>query len=182
MASRANTLDSTHSGTSLRTFVDHLVGALGVRREATALALDVGDLVAQARRQVAEFFAAVDRILALESQQQTHMEDLQRLHVHGALAAQGVEAVEEVFAGQLVAKDQQLQRAPFPLLAQGERRAQDDFVDGRAERILGRLDIVAIGADLFRLAVEVVEEGRDAVHEGFARRRGAAPFFSMNSI
>ncbi|MNF19384.1 hypothetical protein D3C80_2241400 [compost metagenome] len=45
-----------------------LVGAFGARREATALALDMGDLVAQAARQVAEFFAAIERIFSLEAQ------------------------------------------------------------------------------------------------------------------
>src|SRR5471032_532661 len=93
------------------------------------------------------------------------MKNLQRLHPHGALAAQGVEAVEEMFAGQLVAKDQQLQRTPFPLFADDEWRGQDDFIDGRAKRIFGSFDIVAIGADLFCLAAEVLEEGGDPVHE-----------------
>src|SRR5450830_36370 len=93
------------------------------------------------------------------------MKHLQRLYPHGALAAQGVETVEKMFAGQLVAKDQQLQRTPFPVLADGERRGQDDFIDGCVKRIFGGLDIVAVGADRFCLAAEVFEEGCDPVHE-----------------
>ena len=53
--------------------VDDLVGRFGMRREAGFLALHVGDLVAQARRQVRQLFRTLDDIAALEAQQQTYV-------------------------------------------------------------------------------------------------------------
>ena len=80
-----------------------------MRREAGALAAQQRDLVAQARGQVAELFLALDHVLALEAEQQAHVEHLQRLQPRRALRAQVFQAREEVLARQLLPEQRQLQ-------------------------------------------------------------------------
>jgi hypothetical protein len=94
--------------------------------------------------------------------------------VHAALGAQVFEPVEEVFAGELVAEQAQLQRARLPGFAHVVVGAQDDLVDRRAERILGGGDVVGRHAERLGVAVDVAEEARHVVGKGGLVVRAAA--------
>jgi hypothetical protein len=102
------------------------------------------------------------------------MEHFERLHVHLALGAQVLEAVEEVLARQLVAKDAQLQRPGLPGLAHLVGRAQDDLVHRRAERVLGRGHVLGRDAERLGIAVDVGEKCRHVVGKSDLVLRAAA--------
>ena len=88
------------------------------------------------------------------------MEHFERLHVGAAARAQVFQLLEEMFAGQLVAEQAQLQRAGFPRFADHVLRTQDDFVDRGAERVLGGMHIVGMHAERLGLAVDVGQKAR----------------------
>lgn len=65
---------------------------------------------------------------------------------------------EEIFAGQLVAKQHASQRTPGPVVANPERRVQNDFVGRRAEGAFGVVDVVRLGVLLPNATCEVVQK------------------------
>ena len=129
-----------------------------MRREVARLAAHARDVFAQSRRQEAQLVLAFERKAPLKTQQQTQMEHLQRGKVNLSARAQGIEALEEMLPGQLVAEHPQLQRLLLPRFPYVQAGAQDDFVGSRAEGVLGGGHIVGSNAQRARLVVDLAKE------------------------
>ena len=135
-----------------------LVGQRPVRCKGSALALDGGNLIAQACGQVGEFLGPFQDVLAAEAQQQAHVEDFERLQARGTVSTQFLQLDEEGLTGKLLAKQHELQRAALPRRADREVGRQDGFVHGRTEGVLGVEHIFGRHVQALGAAVELVQE------------------------